>query len=74
MVTVAESFGWRAAAFAASSVAIIVLITEVTRGSVFSNDQRNDKSEQKQSSSKNAFSFLSEKAVWQCFFFFFFGL
>ena len=48
MVLMAENYGWRAAAFAASSIAIIVLIVEL------------------------AFGFLSEKAVWQCFFFFFF--
>lgn len=72
MVLIAEHYGWRAAAFAASSIAIIVLIVELARSSVFANDQRNDKSVDKKASSGNAFSFLSEKAVWQCFFFFFF--
>ena len=48
------------------------LIVELARSSVFANDQRNDKSVDKKASSGNAFGFLSEKAVWQCFFFFFF--
>lgn len=72
MVTIAESAGWRTAAFAASAVAIIVLAIEITRSSVFAKDQRNDPTVRTKAAGDKVFGFLKEKAVWQCFFFFFF--
>lgn len=72
MVTVAQAFGWRAAAYSASSVAIIVFIVELIFGFIFSKDQRNDTTEQPEGKSATTFGFLKELSVWLCFLFFFF--
>lgn len=72
MVTVAEHFGWRTAAFSASSVALIVLVIEVIFQNVFSRDQRGDTTSVKTEKERSTFGFLKEPAVWFCFFFFFF--
>lgn len=72
MVTLAEHYGWRLAAFSASSVAITVLIIELLFAKVFSRDQRGDTTSVKSEKEKSSFGFLSEPSVWFCFFFFFF--
>lgn len=75
MVTTANWFGWRGAAFSASLIAIIVLIIEVLCRKVFSVDGSKipetaaDKAKEK---GQGTFSFLGVPDVWFCFFFFFF--
>ena len=70
MVTLASFFGWRIAAFSAMNVAVIVLIIEYVRRSVFTFDQTNDQELQQTKQKGSSFNFLKETAVWLCFLFF----
>ncbi|WP_289184402.1 MFS transporter [uncultured Parasutterella sp.] len=72
MVLMAENVGWREAAFAASSVALIVLGFQLFFRDVFSIDQSSKKFVSEEKDSGGAFSFLAVPSVWMCFFFFFF--
>lgn len=72
MVLMAENFGWREAAFAASSVALIVLGFQFFFRDVFSIDQSSKKFVSEEKDIGGAFSFLAVPSVWMCFFFFFF--
>lgn len=72
MVSLAQAFDWRVAAFAASSVALIVLIIEFAFRSVFSADFSTEKDPQGNQVQEKTFGFLAIGAVWLCFFFFFF--
>ena len=72
MVALAQVFDWRIAAYAASSVAIVVLALEFGFRSVFSVDQKSEKSGEGSGLQEGTFDFLKVPAVWFCFFFFFF--
>lgn len=72
MVTLAQAFDWRTAAFAASSVAAIVLLIEYAFRGVFSTDSLTEKEFELSEPQENTFGFLKISSVWLCFFFFFF--
>lgn len=73
MVTTAGWFGWRGAAFAASSVALIVLVVELVFRGIFSQDSvcESTASTPKEKA-EGTFGFLRVSDVWYCFMFFFF--
>ena len=73
MVTTAGWFGWRGAAFAASSVALIVLVIELLFRGVFSRDSVRDTTPPTpKEKEEGTFGFLRVPDVWYCFMFFFF--
>ena len=73
MVTTAGWFGWRGAAFAASSVALIVLVIELVFRGVFSRDSVRDTTPPTpKEKEEGTFGFLRVPDVWYCFMFFFF--
>lgn len=73
MVTTAGWFGWRGAAFAASSVALIVLVIELVFRGVFSRDSVRDTTPSTpKEKEEGTFGFLRVPDVWYCFMFFFF--
>ena len=73
MVTTASWFGWRGAAFAASSVALIVLVIELLFRGVFSRDSVRDTTPPTpKEKEEGTFGFLRVPDVWYCFMFFFF--
>ncbi len=72
MVTIATAAGWRIAAYAASSVAILILCLELCRGKLFKPLDTEDTTAAAKAQSNTAFGFLKEQTVWLCFFFFFF--
>ena len=73
MVTTAGWFGWRGAAFAASSVALIVLVIELVFRGVFSRDSVRDTTPPTpKEKEEGTFGFLRVSDVWYCFMFFFF--
>ena len=73
MVTTAGLFGWRGAAFAASSVALIVLVIELVFRGVFSRDSVRDTTPPTpKEKEEGTFGFLRVPDVWYCFMFFFF--
>jgi MFS family permease len=66
----AVAFGWRVAAFAASSVAVLALVIFFLRRSVLREPQRHDEP-QSAGAAPSIFAFLYSPAVWMCFLFFF---
>lgn len=70
MVTLAGAFGWRFAAYSASSMAFIVLALEYLRRGVFAFDQTNDREIKEGGIKDSSFGFLRSPAVWLCFLFF----
>lgn len=65
-------FDWRVASFCASSVAIAVMVIEFFGRKEFPYDQSTEAKKEQQTQKVSVFAFLKEKAVWFCFFFFFF--
>ncbi len=72
MVTIATAAGWRVAAYAASSVAIVILCLELFCGKLFKPLDTEDTTATAKAHSNTAFGFIKEQTVWLCFFFFFF--
>lgn len=72
MTNLASMFDWRVAAFCASSVAIAVMVIEFFGRKEFPYDQSTEAKKEQQTQKVSVFAFLKEKAVWFCFFFFFF--
>ena len=72
MTTIAASVGWRPAAFAAGSVAVVALALLVARRSVFAATTFRHDAEPAGNDAPPAaaFAFLGSAAVWMCFFFF----
>ncbi len=67
MVTTAGWFGWRGAAFAASSVALIVLVIELLFRGVFSRDSVRDTTPPTpKEKEEGTFGFLRVPDVWYC--------
>jgi MFS family permease len=72
MTGIAAFGGWRLAAFAAASVAVLALALLVVRREVFSNRATAQDPETAKPSARpaSALAFLRSGAVWMCFFFF----
>ncbi len=72
MTSIAASVGWRAAAFAAGSVAIVALAVLVARRRAFAATASPHKAETADNVRPQtaAFAFLGSAPVWMCFFFF----
>ncbi len=72
MTSIAASAGWRPAAFAAGSVAVVALALLVARRSVFAATASRHDAEAAGNAAPPAaaFAFLGSAAVWMCFFFF----
>src|SRR5260370_8509559 len=72
MTGIAASVGWRPAAFAAGSVALVSLALLVARRSAFARaaDSREPEAGNHVRQDTAAFAFLVSSAVWMCFLFF----
>jgi MFS family permease len=72
MTGIAASVGWRPAAFAAGSVALVALALLVARRSAFARaaDSREPEAGNHVRQDTAAFAFLGSSAVWMCFLFF----
>ncbi len=72
MTSIAASIGWRPAAFAAASVALVALALLVARRSAFANTAASHEPEAANHVRQDtaAFAFLGSGAVWMCFLFF----
>ncbi|MCD8338847.1 MAG: MFS transporter [Burkholderiales bacterium] len=72
MVSIASTLGWRTAAYAASSVALLILALELWGRNLFRPLDVSEPPTANPTKKNTAFGFLTEETVWLCFMFFFF--
>ncbi len=71
MVTISNMAGWRIAAYAASSVAILIFLLIFIRSSLFNNQEEEETEADRAPKAQTTFGFLRDHSVWLCFMFFF---